>query len=270
MIVQLPKKKDQKFLTNKCPITLLNVIYKIVAKVMQRCLTLVLQRVISPQQFAFLPGRNIHHSLFLLEEMLHQAESTGEEFVLLKMDVTKAFDSLECPFLLACLEKCGLAGTLTSFMKASFANAASTILLNGRLTRSIPLYNMSRSVQQGCPLSPLLFILAFDSLNYMLHAAITRRTMVGMQFSKQNVHALQNMYADELYLIIQAILCYILELQQILQVFGKAFGFFSAWDKTVASAIPARPLSPQLWLLPWKWEDDANASPPKGDWGSLG
>lgn len=83
LITLLPKKGDQRSLSNKPPITLLNVVYKIGAKVLQRRLTPILQRIISPQQSAFLPGRNIHHSLVMLGEMLHQAAVSGEEHVLL-------------------------------------------------------------------------------------------------------------------------------------------------------------------------------------------
>lgn len=107
---------------------------------MQCRLTPILQRLISPQQFAFLPGRNIHHSLVLLGEMLHQAEQSGDEFVLLKLDVIKAFDRLEWGFLLAVLDKSGMSSILTNFLKGSFANASSKVLLNGRMTESVRLH----------------------------------------------------------------------------------------------------------------------------------
>lgn len=203
-------------------------IYKVGAKVMQTRLTPVLQRIIAPQQFAFLPGRSIHHSLILLGE--HQALESGDEHMLLKLHVVKAFDRLEWPYLLVLLDK--------SFLRASFANAASTVL-NGRLTSHIPL---TRSVRQGCPLSPLLFIMAFDPLNSLLQEAITRR------FPKHNLHLLQNMYADDLYPVIRAILQYIMILQQILHVFGLASGLVCAWEKTVAASIPAGPPPLSLWL----------------------
>lgn len=151
LIVLLPKKGDQRLLSNKRPITLLNVAYKIGAKALQHRLTPILQRIISPQQSAFLSGRNIHHSLVMLGEMLHQAAVSGEEHLLLKFDVVKAFDTIEWPFLLDLLEKSGFSGTLTGFLRASFAHPSSAILLNGTPTASIPL---SRSVRQGCPLSP--------------------------------------------------------------------------------------------------------------------
>lgn len=75
MIVLLPKKNDQRLLTNKRPITLLNAAYKIAAKAFQNCLSPILQRLISPQQFAFLPGHNIQHALLMLGEMLHRSGS---------------------------------------------------------------------------------------------------------------------------------------------------------------------------------------------------
>lgn len=78
-IVLLKKKADQPQLTNKRPITLLNTVYKIGAKVIQRRILPILQRIISPQQSAFLTGRNIHHSMLLMGEMLHQAKISGEE-----------------------------------------------------------------------------------------------------------------------------------------------------------------------------------------------
>lgn len=158
-------------LMNKRPIRLLNTVYKLGAKVMQRRLTPILQRMIPPQQFTLLLGSNIHHSLILLGEMLQQAASTGEEYVLLKMDVIKAFDRLNWSYPFAILDKSGMSGTLTKFVWAGFVEAASTVLLNGRLTKRIPL---NRSVRQGCPLSPLLFILAFDPFNAILKDAIVR------------------------------------------------------------------------------------------------
>lgn len=68
-IVLLPKKSDQRLLSNKRPITLLNSIYKIGAKAMQLRITPILQRTMSSQQYAFLPGRNIHHAMLLMSEM---------------------------------------------------------------------------------------------------------------------------------------------------------------------------------------------------------
>lgn len=230
LIVLLPKKGDQKRISNKRPITLLNVVYKIGAKAMQRRLTPILQRIVYPQQSAFLPGRNIHHSLVMLGEMLNQAALSGENYVLLKLDVVKAFDTMEWPFLLEVLERGGFAGTLTGFLRASFASASSSILLNGIPTGKI---SLARSVRQGCPLSPLLFILAFDVLSAMLQRAIDNGQIQGVIFPKTNTHSLHNMYADDTSVVMRAEARYVRELQLILQQFGDVSGLICAWEQTI-------------------------------------
>lgn len=93
-----------------------------------------------------------------------------------KLDVIKAFDRLDWTFLLALLDKCGLCGMLTRFLRANFANASSTVLWNGRMTPRVPL---ACSVRQGYPLSPLLFILTFDALSGLLQEAVHYQKIVG-------------------------------------------------------------------------------------------
>lgn len=83
----------------------------------------------------------------------------------MKLDVQKAFDCLEWATILATVEKVGMAGTLSAFLRASFSSATYVILLKGRPPRD---FKLTRSVRQGCPLSPLIFILALDNLSLTL------------------------------------------------------------------------------------------------------
>lgn len=257
-IVLLPKKSDQSRLTNKRPITLLNAAYKIGAKALQQRLSPLLQKIITPEQFAFLPGRNIHHSLLLMGEMLHQAAISGEEYVFLKLYVIKAFDKLEWPFLLAVVEKMGIGGLLSRFLKAGFQSAASAIVLNGIPTAC---FSLKRSVRQGCPLSPLMFIMAFDVLSLQLQAAVVRKSIQGISFARIGVRTLHNMYADDLAALIRALLKYIEEFRRILTWFAELSGLYCDWGKTVAACIPAGPPPLALSHFPWKWEDNSTASP---------
>lgn len=235
----------------------MNSVYKIGAKAMQRRLSPILQKIISPQQSAFLPGRNIQHNLLMVSEMLHQAEATGEEHILLKLDVCKAFDRLEWPFILASIEKAGLKGTLSAFLRAGFSSPSSDILLNGRPTEA---FRLCRSVRQGCPLSPLVFILAFDILSLMFIAAVDRGALVGVEFPSSGVRNVQSFYTDDVALVIKAMMCYILECQRLLTVFGAVSGLHVIWEKTIAAFIPEGPPPAQFWLLPWQWEENSNAT----------
>lgn len=51
-----------------------------------------------------------------------------------------------------------------------------------------------------------------------------------------------------------------MELKRILDLIGLVSGLVCAWDQTIASTISAGPPPLELRLLPWKWEDDADAS----------
>lgn len=173
-IVLLCKKGDQRYLGNKRPLTLLNVAYKIGAKAFQLRLAHILSRFITQNQYGFLPGRNIHHSLLLMNELLQEAIKSGEEHLFLKLDVVKAFDKLEWSFIFEILHKYGFGPQFVAFVKASYSSATSAVLINGRASK---FFNICRSVRQGCPLSPLLFVLAIDALSRLLQQA-TRQRMI--------------------------------------------------------------------------------------------
>lgn len=256
-IVLLKKKADQRQLTNKRPITLLNTVYKIGAKAIQRRISPILQRIISPQQSAFLPGRDIHHTLLLMGEMLHQVKISGMDHILLKLDVCKAFDSLGWPFILATIERAGLNGILSGFLKASFSTASSHIIFNGRPTTS---FRLARSVRQGCPISPLVFILAFDNLSLMFTEAVTQQTLVGVSFPHLGTSNLLTMFADDTLLVIRAEMRYVRKVKEILDIFGDASGLLCVWEKTKAAYIPGGPPPMISRPLPWSWEVDANAT----------
>lgn len=167
--------------------------------------------------------------------MLHQAANSGEEYVLLKLDVIKAFDRLEWPFLLTLVDKVGMKGQLSRFSVASFSSASSSVLLNGRETERCVL---KRSVRQGDPLSPLMFILAFDVLGDMFTHAIQQRTLLGVDFPRVLSRNFHNFLADDLSAVLRALPSNISEFKQILQRFGTFSGLICAWDQTMLGQLP--------------------------------
>jgi len=74
-IILLPKKEDAKVIQQYRPICLLNVSLKIFTKVATNRLTIVAQKIISPTQTAFLPGRNMMEGAVILHETLHELNS---------------------------------------------------------------------------------------------------------------------------------------------------------------------------------------------------
>ena len=75
------------------------------------------------------------------------------------IDTAKAFDSLDHDFLFATLEKVGMPTWVTNIIKGLMSNVRVRPLLRGRIRTTIPI---CRGFKQGCPLSPLLFVIAYD------------------------------------------------------------------------------------------------------------
>ena len=72
VIILLPKLKLPNNIKQFRPICLLNVIYKIITKVLTIRLSKIAERIISKNQTAFTPGRNILDGVVILQEVLHE------------------------------------------------------------------------------------------------------------------------------------------------------------------------------------------------------
>ncbi|GKU93023.1 hypothetical protein SLEP1_g6663 [Rubroshorea leprosula] len=74
-IVLIPKRNEPRTMANLRPISLCNVVYRILAKVLANRFKQVLQTVISQEQSAFLPNRLITDNFLIAYEVLHYMRS---------------------------------------------------------------------------------------------------------------------------------------------------------------------------------------------------
>ena len=91
------------------PISLCNVIYKLISKILASRLKVMLPKFISPWQGAFVLGRLIQDNSIIAYEVINAMKnSKGKQgYMALKMDMDKAYDRLEWSFLLKIMEKLG-------------------------------------------------------------------------------------------------------------------------------------------------------------------
>jgi hypothetical protein len=144
---------------------LLGSVYKILAKLLVGRLQSALPNIIRTNQTGFVEGRSILDNVFIAQESLSWAEESGQDLVLLLLDFEKAFDRIEWGFLFRALGRLGFGSTWIRWIKALYKGTTSAVRTNGEPG---PDFQLARSVRQGCPLAPYLFILATNVLGHML------------------------------------------------------------------------------------------------------
>jgi hypothetical protein len=95
IITLLPKKAEAVKIQDFRPICLLNMSFRIFTKVLTNRINLVAQKVVSPSQTAFLPGRYILEGVVILHETIHEMHRKKKSRVILKLDFEKAYDKVK-------------------------------------------------------------------------------------------------------------------------------------------------------------------------------
>ena len=88
----IPKEKDANSFDRFCPISLCNIGYKIITKIIARRLTGILPHIIAENQGGFIKGRRIWDNIILIQEAIHSSLDNGEKGVVVKIDLANAFD----------------------------------------------------------------------------------------------------------------------------------------------------------------------------------
>jgi len=115
--------------------------------------------------------------IILSNEVIHSLKILKNPGMILKLDLSNAFDKLSWTYINQILLAFGFSATWTQWIMNLISSPCFSIMLNG--SPSAP-FRPSHGIRQGDPLSPFLFVLMAEGLSGLLHSAISSHTLKGI------------------------------------------------------------------------------------------
>jgi hypothetical protein len=153
--------------------------------------------------------------------------------LLLKLDISKAFDSVSWAFLLEVMKKLGFGTIWCDMISGLLATSSTQILLNGVPGEFI---SHKRGLRQGDLLSPMLFILVMDVLSRLVEKASIDGYLQPLS-SRQLRHRI-SLYADDVALFLKPDAADINLVLDLLRLLGKTSGMHTNAQKS--NVLPIR------------------------------
>jgi hypothetical protein len=158
----IPKENNPRTFMDFRPIALCNLCYKLISKVIANRIKPILSRALSSEQLGFLKGRQILDAIGMAQECLHSIKAKKQKTLILKLDLKKAYDCVSWDFLRLILVQTGFNILSINWIMSCVVSSSFVVLINGETS---PFFHSERGLRQGCPLSPLLFILVMESIS---------------------------------------------------------------------------------------------------------
>ena len=140
-----------------------------------------LGKLISKEQFSFLPDRKITDVVGLFQELLHSINVKKNTAFCLKLDFMKAYNRVDWSYLRLILIQIGLPPDMVEWIVMCVSSTHFAMLING-----VPsgYFKGNGGIRQGFLLSPYLFLLAIEGLSLLIRQTKIKRLFSGLRVSR--------------------------------------------------------------------------------------
>ena len=148
LISLIPKYQNPESLSNYRPISLCNLVYKIVSKILVAWIRPLLGSLILPVQTAFIPGRRGTDNVLIAQELFHALDKKNRKtgFMAMKLDLEKAYDRLEWSLIYKVLQAFHFPPKISKIIMSCVTSMRTSILVNGG---ALEKFEPTRGIRQG-------------------------------------------------------------------------------------------------------------------------
>ncbi|GKV19162.1 hypothetical protein SLEP1_g29456 [Rubroshorea leprosula] len=165
-ITIVPKVSCPNVVSDYRPIACCNVIYKVISKLLTQRINEVLSMLVSSNQTAFVKGRSITTNLLICQDLVRNYHrSKGPARCLMKIDLQKAYDSVDWGFVNAMLRGLNFLDRFINWLMLCVSTTRFSVSINGQPKGY---FQGQRGLQQGDPIPPYLFVLVMEYLTRKL------------------------------------------------------------------------------------------------------
>lgn len=161
---------------------------------------LLINMLIGPCQSSFLKNRQVGHNAIIVQEITNYFRKVEgrNNYFMMKIDLKKAFDKLEWPFICNILVYFNFPMNIINLIMSCICTSSSSILINGSRSN---FFSPSRGIRQGDPISPYIFILCMEVLSHNISDVVSACNWNPVYISKRGPPLSHLFFADDLVLM---------------------------------------------------------------------
>ena len=153
VLTPIPKKGDLSNCNNWQGIALLEVVVKVVARVLLERLQQLAEEELPESQCEFRSGRGCTNMIYTVRQLVEKSWEHCSKSFLLFIDLKKAYDSVPRAAMWKALRKLGVPEPVIELIRSFHQDMQAQIQMNGTLLEKI---NVTNGLRQGCCMAPVL------------------------------------------------------------------------------------------------------------------
>ena len=206
-IMPIPKKGNLQICDNWRGISLLDVVGKLFARVIQERLQVIAEEILPESQCGFRKARGCVDMIYVARQLVEKTIEHDDTLFVLFVDLKKAYDSIPRQALWRVLKKVGVPPKMLSIIMSFHEGMQAEVSVKDMTTDTIEVMN---GLRQGCTLAPTLFNVYYSAVvaswrSRCLPAGVDvrfrhGRKLVGDRTAKSrlsNVRIFESQFADD-------------------------------------------------------------------------